>query len=417
MNGENQLRVGIFGGTFSPIHNGHIASAKAFMEQMKLDYLYVIPTCLPPHKSLDSSDNPGHRMRMCELAFEGVDGVVVSDTEIQRGGKSYTYDTLVELSRPNTRLFFMFGTDMVLSFDTWYRFEDILKLCYPVYVRRENDPIMTERIVAKITEYYQKYGVMFRRIVTEPIDVSSTLIRKRVEEGKDISELVPAAVAEYIKSNQLYKKTERESFSEGELMMLAFKVKKSMSEERYKHTLGVFAAADKLSELYMPERLSELRAAALLHDITKEKSVDEQLAILRENKYSVTEDVIKSPKTLHARTAPYEVAKSYPEFATKRILSALRNHTTGKDDMTEFDAIIYLADYIEDNRTFEDCVYLREYFWSAEPQKMSTEERVVHLWKTVLLSLDMTVKDIESVNGYICTDTLLAREAIAKKLS
>ena len=204
MNGYDQLRVGIFGGTFAPVHNGHVIAAKAFMEQMKLDYLYIIPACLPPHKQISPSDDPKHRLRMCELAFADVDGVVVSDLEIARGGKSYTYDTLKELSRPDTRLFFMCGTDMVLTFDTWYRFEDIFKLCYPVYVRRENDPILTKRIVDKITEYYNKYGVMFRRIVTEPIEISSTQIRRMVAEGKDISALVPAEVAKFIREHNVY---------------------------------------------------------------------------------------------------------------------------------------------------------------------------------------------------------------------
>ena len=204
MNGYDQLRVGIFGGTFAPVHNGHVIAAKAFMEQMKLDYLYIIPACLPPHKQISPSDDPKHRLRMCELAFADVDGVVVSDLEIVRGGKSYTYDTLKELSRPDTRLFFMCGTDMVLSFDTWYRFEDIFKLCYPVYVRRENDPIITNRIVTKITEYYQKYGVMFRKILTEPIEISSTAVRKAVFEGRDISSFVPPLVESYIKTHGLY---------------------------------------------------------------------------------------------------------------------------------------------------------------------------------------------------------------------
>lgn len=204
MNGYDQLRVGIFGGTFAPVHNGHVIAAKAFMEQMKLDYLYIIPACLPPHKQISPSDDPKHRLRMCELAFADVDGVVVSDLEIARGGKSYTYDTLKELSRPDTRLFFMCGTDMVLSFDTWYRFEDIFKLCYPVYVRRENDPIITNRIVSKITEYYQKYGVMFRKILTEPIEISSTAVRKAVFEGNDISSFVPPLVESYIKTHGLY---------------------------------------------------------------------------------------------------------------------------------------------------------------------------------------------------------------------
>ena len=93
---------------------------------------------------------------------------------------------------------------MVLTFDTWFRFEDILKMCYPVYVRRENDPLIGNRIVSKITEYYQKYGVMFRKILTEPIELSSTDIRTAVAEGRDISGLVPAGVADFIYKNGLY---------------------------------------------------------------------------------------------------------------------------------------------------------------------------------------------------------------------
>ncbi len=204
LHASETLRVGVYGGTFAPVHNGHVQSAKAFMEQMKLDYLFIIPTYMPPHKQIDESDDPLYRLRMCELAFAGIDGVVVSDMEIRRGGKSYTYDTLMELSRPDTRLFLLCGTDMVLTFDTWYRFEDILKLCYPTYVRRENDPILTSRVVAKITEYYEKYGVMFRRIVTEPTVLASTEVRAAVRAGKDISAMVPPAVEAFIREHGLY---------------------------------------------------------------------------------------------------------------------------------------------------------------------------------------------------------------------
>lgn len=203
-NGMDMLRVGIYGGTFAPIHNGHVRAAKAFMEQMKLDYLFIMPACLPPHKQIDAGDDPMMRLRMCELAFQDIDGVVISDLELRRGGKSYTYDTVKELQRPNTRLFLLCGTDMVLTFDTWYRFEDILHMCYPVYVRREDDPLLTKRVIAKIGEYYEKYGVMFRRIVTEPLPLSSTEIRQAVKNGADISDMVPEAVATFIREHHLY---------------------------------------------------------------------------------------------------------------------------------------------------------------------------------------------------------------------
>ncbi len=205
MNGFDHTRVGIYGGTFAPVHNGHLRAAKAFMEQMKLDYLFIIPAYLPPHKQIDSSDDPLYRLRMCELAFGDMEGIVISDCEIARGGKSYTYDTLKELERPNTRLFLLCGTDMVLTFDTWFRFEDIFKMCYPAYVRRENDPLIGNRIVAKITEYYQKYGVMFRKILTEPLELSSTDVRRAVKEGKDISGMVPEKVEKFIRENGLYR--------------------------------------------------------------------------------------------------------------------------------------------------------------------------------------------------------------------
>ena len=204
MNGMDMLRVGVYGGTFAPIHNAHVAAAKAFMEQMKLDYLFVIPTFIPPHKEVDRSDDPLYRLKMCELAFEDTDGVIISDVEIKRGGRSYTYDTLKELQRPDTRLFLLCGTDMVLTFDKWYRYEDILKMCYPTYVRREDDPLLTARIISKIGEYYEKHGVMFRRIVTEPMPMASTDIRRAVKEGKDISGLVPPAVEKFIRENRLY---------------------------------------------------------------------------------------------------------------------------------------------------------------------------------------------------------------------
>ena len=202
---EQPTRVGIYGGTFAPIHNGHVNAAKLFMEQMRLDYLFIIPAGIPPHKQVDTSDDPHHRLRMCELAFAGVDGVVVSDMEISRGGKSYTVDTLRELSAPNRRLLLLCGTDMVLTFDKWREYREILKLCYPVYMRREGDALIDGMIVQKLSKYYEESGKMFRKIVGDPFVVSSTEIRRRVAAGEDISSLVPAPVCEYIEKHGLYR--------------------------------------------------------------------------------------------------------------------------------------------------------------------------------------------------------------------
>ena len=198
-------RVGIYGGTFAPVHNAHVETAKLFMEQMRLDYLFVIPSAIPPHKDIDPLDNPMHRLKMCELAFKGMDGVVVSDMEIKRGGKSYTVDTLKALSAKGRRLLLLCGTDMVLSFDTWYKYREILDLCYPVYMRREKDAMLDAMIVNKLSKYYNESGKMFRKLVGDPVAVSSSDIRARVARGEDISKLVPPLVASYIQANGLYK--------------------------------------------------------------------------------------------------------------------------------------------------------------------------------------------------------------------
>lgn len=205
MENEQDIRVGIYGGTFAPVHNGHVQAAKLFMEQMRLDYLFVIPAAIPPHKKIDEADDPEHRLKMCALAFGNMDGVVVSDMEVKRGGKSYTVDTLRELSAKGRRLLMLCGTDMVLSFDTWYQYKEILKLCYPVYIRRENDKLLDSMIVSKLTKYYEESGKMFRKIIGEPIELSSSEIREKVKRGEDISSLVPPAVAEYIKLHGLYR--------------------------------------------------------------------------------------------------------------------------------------------------------------------------------------------------------------------
>lgn len=197
-------RIGIYGGTFSPPHNGHIAAAKAFMEQMWLDFLYVIPTATPPHKEMDVPIDAAHRLEMCRLAFSGVEGVYVSDMEMRRGGRSYTVDTLRELTGPDRRLFLLCGTDMMLILDEWREPEEIFKLSYPVYIRRERDAILDKKIVQKIAEYNQKYGKVVRRIVTEPIELSSNLVRERLQNREDVSNLIPESVEKYIRDNHLY---------------------------------------------------------------------------------------------------------------------------------------------------------------------------------------------------------------------
>ena len=202
---SRQELLAIYGGTFSPPHLGHVRAARAFFEAVKPDKLLIIPSATPPHKVPVGGATDTDRLAMCRLAFSSLPRTEISDMELQRQGKSYTVDTLRELSGPENKLFLLCGTDMILSLDKWYCADEIFERCYPVYIRRENDRFLDGRIVAKIAEYNDKYGKVARRIVAEPIEISSSTVRKRIKEGKDISELVPPKVAEYIRKEGLYK--------------------------------------------------------------------------------------------------------------------------------------------------------------------------------------------------------------------
>lgn len=202
---ENIRRVGIYGGTFAPPHNGHVEAAKAFMRQMRLDYLFVIPAAIPPHKQLDFVADPLDRLKMCELAFSGIEGVIVSDLELRRGGVSYTVDTLRELTAPDTRLFLFCGTDMFLTLDSWKHPEIIFALSRIAHVRREDVDEATAEKIAERTAYYRaRYGGEVIHLDTPVVEISSTEIRTLCGQGRDISHLVPAPVCDYIAAHRLY---------------------------------------------------------------------------------------------------------------------------------------------------------------------------------------------------------------------
>ena len=171
------LRVGIYGGAFAPIHKGHVEAAKAFMSQMWLDVLFVIPTGNSPHKVMDRTASNADRMEMCRRAFEGVEGVIVSDVEIRRGDTSYSIETLRSFADPQSRLFMLCGTDMMLTLGEWDDADEIFKLCYPVYIRRENDRELDDEIIKTNTKYFETFGKYVIKLDAPVIDISSSALR------------------------------------------------------------------------------------------------------------------------------------------------------------------------------------------------------------------------------------------------
>ena len=201
-------------------------------------------------------------------------------------------------------------------------------------------------------------------------------------------------------------------FGEQELTALRETVISQMSLKRYAHTAAVEDMVARLAALYCPEVTLTLRAAALLHDITKEYPLAEQIRLLEEAEESVPAEAEFVYKTLHARTAAYLVPVRFPDFADETVMSAVRWHTTGRAGMTLAEKLLYLADYIDESRIFPDCVRLRSYFWNARPEKMAPEERLRHLRRTLIMSYDMTMRALVNEGAIISPDTVLARNEL-----
>ena len=198
-------RVGIYGGTFNPPHNGHVGAAEAFCRDALLDELIIMPDFLPPHKEIANSISPIDRLKMCDLAFSHIDKAHVSDMEIKRGGRSYTYITLEQLTCPDSDLYFLCGTDMLLTLSEWVRPERIFELATICYVRREMDKATSVLIDKKIAEYENKYSARIIKIAPDEVKVvSSSDLRESLKNNLDIGAL-PISVLKYIKEKGLYK--------------------------------------------------------------------------------------------------------------------------------------------------------------------------------------------------------------------
>lgn len=197
------MKIGLFGGTFSPPHNGHVRFARLFIEHAGLDRLYIMPAGVPPHKETDPWGTARARLDMARLAFGSF--ADVSDYEICAPGKSYTYKTLAYLRENHSEdeLFLLVGEDMFLSFDTWKKPAAVFSTATIVCMRRGET---TEDILkAAGTDYEKRYGARVMYLPEEPFVVSSTQIRTLCGAGQDISHLVPDQVAKYITENRLYK--------------------------------------------------------------------------------------------------------------------------------------------------------------------------------------------------------------------
>ena len=198
-------RIGVFGGSFDPVHMGHLTIAQDAVEQLELDRLIFIPAAVPPHKQNQVLADGRHRLEMLQLATESNLSFEVSDLELRRGGVSYTFETMqqVRADHPGAELFFIVGLDSLTILHSWRNVEQLLEMCTIVpFARGGEDPARVAEKIQLSKDW--KKQLLERLIRIHEVEISASEIRMRLAEGLSIRYLVPPEVEMYIAEHGLY---------------------------------------------------------------------------------------------------------------------------------------------------------------------------------------------------------------------
>lgn len=343
-------RIGIYGGTFSPVHVGHVLGAKYALNALKLDRLLMIPTNTSPHKEqLQGTPTPRQRLAMLQMALTGEERIIASDLELIRGGVSYTYKTLTDLRQqyPMDEFFLIMGDDMFCSIDTWKEPQIIYQEATLAVLCRGGS---REQVRAKAL-CLKEQNVRVELLENPVTEISSTQVR-RLLAFRCADSFLPEGVADYIRENGLYSR----DYKNLSMEQLEEAVIGLLNPNRVKHTLGCRDTARELAKIWGADETDAARAG-MLHDVTK--ALDGQLQLKLCHEYGVQLDNFSSqnPKTLHALTGSLVAERIFGE--NKAVVDAIYSHTTGKAGMNTLEKIIYVADYMEPCRDFPGVEQLR----------------------------------------------------------
>jgi nicotinate-nucleotide adenylyltransferase len=331
------------GGTFDPIHHGHLLVAEAARETFDIDIVLFVPSGDPPHK-LPADLTPAEtRYCMAELATGDNPRFQVSRIEIDRSGKSYTIDTVRELRQlyqGAEEFYFIVGADAALEMLNWKDAEELLRLCVFIVVTRPgcDRQLLFEHI--KLIESRHKGQLRFLEIA--PIYVSSTDIRQRAGAGRSIRYLIPPQIETYIKKNKLYHNEDFVLQWSGARAYL----KRKMSAKRYAHILGAAREAARLAAIHGADP-KKAYTAGLLHDCAKETPNKKRLCV----QYGIELDnVMKEKPDLSHGLLAAEIAAREFGVKGKNTLNAIRYHQTGRPEMSLLEKVVFVADLTEETR-------------------------------------------------------------------
>ncbi len=391
------MKIGIFGGTFNPPHLGHLAAARTAIDVLGLDKLLIIPAAVPPHKELpESTPAPPHRLAMAEKLADALllpETVEVSPLELDRSGKSYTSDTLAQLKQqyPGAELWLLMGTDMFLTLHLWHDPEAILNLAgVCAFGRSEQDG---EAVFAPQREHLAKaFPGAKLTTITLPglVDISSTRLRELLAKGTGAEYLLPSVYG-YILMNGLYgTHADLKHLDIPELRACSYSM---VLEKRVRHIRGTEEEAVRLAERWGADP-EYARRAGILHDCTKYLGQEEQLALCKTYGVELDELEQSAIKLLHSKTGACIARHVFGE--PDEVFHAIYWHTTAKADMTTLEKILYVADYMEPNRSFDGVERLRELAYQ-------------NLDSALLLGVETTIQEMKDRSLPVHQNTLRAQ--------
>lgn len=351
--GECTKRCGLFGGTFDPIHSGHMALIRALKDTLLLDEVVLMPAARPPHKLKPDMASGEHRLAMCRLAAAECPGVTVSDWELAQGGVSFTVDTLEHLcaENPGTEWYLFVGADMFLTMETWFRFADIARMATLCTVPRDDSD--RAALVAH-GEKMAKNGARFRVADMPPVHISSTDLRRRVKGGESIGGLVPPAVEAYIMENNLYMGVENTMPTDEQIVEI---LRRRLKPKRFAHSLAVAEEAVRLAKKYGADGV-KAKTVGLLHDIMKNTKPEDQLQILDRFGILMTEVERGAEKLYHAMSGAAFI-QHILGISDEDMVNAVRYHTTARAGMSVLEQVLYLADFTSADRDYDDVDVMR----------------------------------------------------------
>ena len=351
-NFKNCKSIAIMGGTFDPIHYGHLVTAEAVRHRFQVDKVVFIPTGKPAHKTDKAVTHNEHRYLMAVLATMRNENFEVSRIEIDRPGVTYTIDTIEQLKklcRPDVRLYFITGADAIHRIMSWKESERLLSLCDFVAVTRPG--YQKNQMFEEIGEIQDKYASRIHYMEVPALAISSSDIRSRAQRGMPIQYLLPQEVVDYIHKFGLYQDERKEEVKFVlSVEVMQEKLQSALSVKRYIHTMGVAEEAVRLAEIYgtYADR-QKARVAGLLHDCAKDYPKELRQRFCKEYKIPVDDIMERQPDLIHPFLGA-EVAKREYQIKDEDILNAIRYHTTGRANMSLLEKVVFIADYIEPNR-------------------------------------------------------------------